>query len=307
MLLRETGEPEAAAEVFAAVRGPARGRRAALQLALALLEAGQPDAALGPLERLARDRATPAVLNAQAVALLRRDPATAPDEAFAALGRAQELAPGSPDVAFNRAWAELRAGRAGTAARRLAALVESRPRDAVARLVRVWALTRSGDTAGRDAEWEALLALAPGLGGFAEPDLARPLERLIESEHPLAAGGDPRHAAERAADALGRAERLLSAGAFDAAWREASQAVYLDPDQARAHLVLARTLRARGEDEASLRALRVALWARDEAATRRELVLYLEELGRDEDARREAAVLLAADPGDPVGRRVLGR
>ena len=38
-----------------------------------------------------------------------------------------------------------------------------------------------------NAEWEALLALAPGYQGFAEPDLTRRFERVIPSEHPLAA------------------------------------------------------------------------------------------------------------------------
>jgi tetratricopeptide (TPR) repeat protein len=227
-----------------------------------------------------------------------------PEAAERALARAAELAPGSTDVAFNLAWAELRAGRARGAAERLGALARREPRDAVVRLVRAWALTRTGDVATREAEWEALVSLAPGLASLSEPDLTRPLERLLASEHPFAAGSDPRRAAERAADALGRAERLLSAGAVETAWREASHAVYLDPHRARAHLVLARTLRARGEDESALRALRMALWADGGTAIRRELALYLDELGHADAARAEAETLLSLDPEDPVGLRL---
>lgn len=305
-VLLELDEPEAAAEALAAVRDPARARRAALLRGRALLEAGRPGAAAEVFAALAAERETPAALNGVGVALLRRDAPAVPAGALESLARAAELAPESPDVAFNLAWAELRAGRAAAAAGRLEALARREPRDAVARLVRMWALSETGDEATREAEWEALVSLAPGLASLAEPDLARPLERLLGSEHPFAAGGDPRRAAERAADAIGRAERLLSAGALENAWREASRAVYLDPHRARAHLVLARTLRARGEDEAALRALEVALWAREDPAVRRELVLYLEELGRAESARAEAEALLAADPEDPVGRRLLG-
>jgi tetratricopeptide (TPR) repeat protein len=156
VLLREQGEPAAAAAALAQVRDPLRTRRAALLRALALLEAGEHEAARELFASLARIRETPAVLNGLAVALLRQEIGPVPEPIFAALERAAKLAPESPVLAFNRAWAELRAGRADQAAARLGELIAREPRDALARLVRVWCLGVAGQGRARDAEWEVL-------------------------------------------------------------------------------------------------------------------------------------------------------
>jgi hypothetical protein len=76
-----------------------------------------------------------------------------------------------------------------------------------------------------------------------------------------------------------------------------------DPYDARVHLQLARALRSR-DAEAALGELRVSLWCRDDAGVRLELAQLLKGLGRDGEARAEAALALRADPTSEAARKL---
>jgi Flp pilus assembly protein TadD len=71
------------------------------------------------------------------------------------------------------------------------------------------------------------------------------------------------------------------------------------------HVQLARVHRARGDRELALNELRMALWAREDAALRAELAAVLKEAGRMAEARAEAEKALRSDPANAAARRVL--
>ena len=119
------------------------------------------------------------MLNNLGVARFRlRDP-----EASAVFARAGSLTDQRQnDISFNRALSLLFEGRAEQALPALDRLIESTPRDAQTRLLKVWALRLLKRETERGEEWERLLALAPSFASLGAPDLARRLERIFFSE-----------------------------------------------------------------------------------------------------------------------------
>jgi tetratricopeptide (TPR) repeat protein len=81
--------------------------------------------------------------------------------------------------------------------------------------------------------------------------------------------------------------------------------LYLDPYNRKTHLLLARLYRARGALEESLNEFHVFLWSNDDAVVRVELALLLRQMGRVEEARREAEKALKSDPANEQARRLL--
>jgi Tfp pilus assembly protein PilF len=167
------------------------------------------------------------------------------------------------------------------------------PADARAHLVSSWALRRIGRAEEADRAWKTASELASGLAPLQKEDVGRRLERILRAERPLlasAARPDP----ERVAEIVAGAERLLAAGDRPQALAELNRALHLDPSAPRAHLALAHLHRAAGDRERAVQELRMALWSREDAEVRAELVALLEELGRKADARAEAARAPAA-------------
>jgi hypothetical protein len=147
--------------------------------------------------------------------------------------------------------------------------------------------------------------MAPSYAGLTTPDPSRRFERLATSERPLVVQRAARTKAEVIAGLLGRVERLTASGDTAGALQELVRAAYLDPHAPRVHLLLARTHRARGENEQALNEFRMSLWSEDDLAVRAEMAVLLKELGRLAEARREAEKVLNLDPDNSIAKKVL--
>jgi tetratricopeptide (TPR) repeat protein len=253
---------------------------------LALLELGRYREAAAIYAELAAQDPSPAVLNNQALALLRT---TSPNpKASDVLRRAVEIAPDSTDLLFNLGFALLLEGNAEASAFWLKGLVREEPADTHARVVLVWALRGEGRTAEADEMWSRLVALAPSYESLGALDLQRRFERIQSSERLLLMDRERRTDSELVAVHLGRGEKLLASGEPEAALRELTQAAYLDPYGPRVHLLLSRVHGAAGEREKAVAELRMSLWCREDAAVRAELLGLLRAMGRTAEARKEA-------------------
>jgi tetratricopeptide (TPR) repeat protein len=302
----ETGEYTAGHDSLARIPDASPLARAArFAQGVALLEIGRYREAAAVYARLAAEAPSAAVLNNQGLALLRA-PAP-PERASAVLRRALELEPAERDLAFNTGWTLLAEGDPAAAEFFLRDVVARAPLDAHARVVLAWALRRAGRTAEADQEWKGVVTLAPTYQGLTAPDLARRFERIQPGERMLVLDRGGRSAAEVAAGLVGRADRLLATGDAEGALRELERAVYLDPHANRVHVLLARAYRARGMHERALSEYQMMLWSVDDPPLRAELAALLKEMGRLEEARREAEKVLKVEPGNEAARRVLQR
>lgn len=299
----QTRDFHGALQTLSGVMREPLAREAAFLRGRALLDLGRYQDAARVYATLVAARPSAATLNNHALALLRQP--AGPFRASEVLQRARELEPADRDVGFNLGFALLLEGDPAAAAFWLTGLLKQSPRDAHARLVLAWALRAAGREAEAVEAWKAIGTLSPELRSLEQPELGRRFERIAGSERRLVFGDGARSDAELAAARVGRAERELEAGDPEAARRELEQALYLDPYSARAHLLLARAHRARGDAEAAAAALRVAAWCRDDPAVRAELAETLLGLGRRDEARAEARRALAADPQNAAARRVL--
>lgn len=63
-------------------------------------------------------------------------------------------------------------------------------------------------------------------------------------------------------------------------------------------------MRQRADWAGAISELRVALWCREDSAVRVELAQLLKALGRDGEARAEAALALKADPTNEAVRKL---
>ena len=303
-LLLEQREFSAAYETLGRIPAEAPVWRSARFLqGVALLEVGRYREAASLYAALGAAQATSAVLNNQALALLRDgDRGT---RAAEVLRQAAGMSPDSLDIAFNLGWALIVEGEPDPAAGVLRDLAARAPLDRQARLLLAWALGLAGRTAEQDEEWKAVAALAPGFETQTRPDLTRRFERIRASEHPFEAEKDTRTAAELAASLLGRAQRLHESGDTEGALKEAARSAYLDPYNRRTHLLVARLHRLRGDHERSLNEFRMFLWSNDDAGVRVEVAQLLREMGRGPEARLEAEKALKLDPANEQARRLL--
>jgi len=270
---------------------------------IALLEVGRYREATSLYAALAAAHATSAVLNNQALAILRDgDRAT---RAADVLRQAAAMSPDSLDIAFNLGWALIVEGDPEAAAFVLRDLAARAPLDRHGRLLLAWALGLAGRTGEQVEEWKAVAALAPGFETQARPDLTRRFERILPSERPFEAEKDTRTAAELAASLLARAQRLHDSGDTDGAMKEAGRAAFLDPGNRRTHLLMGRLHHLRGDHELALNEFRIFLWSNDDAVVRVEVALLLRDMGRGPEARLEAERALKIDPGNEQARRLV--
>ena len=196
--------------------------------------------------------------------------ATAATRAADVLRQAVALSPDSLDIAFNLGWALIVEGEPDGAAFVLRDLTTRAPLDRHARLLLAWALGLAGRAAEQAEEWKAVAALAPG---FRDADPPRP--HAAVRAHPSHPSGPSRRrrtpapAAELAASLLARAQRLYDSGDPEGAMKEATRSAYLDPDNRRTHLLMARLHRLRGDHERALNEFRIFLWSNDDAGRAR--------------------------------------
>jgi tetratricopeptide (TPR) repeat protein len=300
----ESGELTAGHDTLARIPAASPlARQARFLQGVALTEIGKYREAGEVFARLAAEVKSAAVLNNQALALLRggvRDPRPS-----ALLREAAALEPESVDVAFNLGFVLLSEGDPEGAAFVLRPLVRRDPLEPNLRLLLTWALRQAGRGPEADEEWKGVLAMAPNLESSVQPDVTRRFERLQQSERLLMLERTPRTEAEVAAGLTVRAERLLLAGEAEAALRELARAAYLDPTPPQVHILLGRAYRQTGARDRAVSEYQVALWSHDDGATRAELAQLLRDMGRADEARAEAAKALKLDPGNEAARRVL--
>ncbi len=300
----EGSEFSAALSTLARVPASASVARPARFLqGIAQLEIGRYAEASAMYANLAAEQPTAAVLNNQALAVLRD--AERSQRASDILRRALERAPESADIAFNLGWALLLEGDAGAAEYFLRGLVRRDPLEGHARVVLAWALKKAGRAEDAAREWKGVLALAPNYAPLDTPDFGRRFERILPSERLPPDDRADRTDAEVAAGLVGRGERRLAGNDADGALRDLGQAAYLDPYAPRVHLLLARAYRVKGDRERAESELRMTLWSREDPAVRAELAQLLQEMGRAGEAKREAERVLKIDPGNEVARKVI--
>ena len=282
-------------------------REARFLQGLALLDLGRYREASAIYASLVGAEASAAVLNNYALALLRGGGGPGGVKASELLRQAAALSPSLPELPFNLGFALFVEGDAEAAAFWLRGVVREAPGDTHARVVLSWALRRSGLEVDADAEWKPLVARAPAYESLAQPDPSRRFERSVAWERPLGLDQEQWGDRQYAASHVGRAEKLTEAGDFDGALQELTQAAYLDPYGERAHLLLARAYRRRGDDDKAASELRMALWVRDDAAVRAELASLLGAMGKHAEAKAEAQRVLKTDPGNASARALLGK
>jgi tetratricopeptide (TPR) repeat protein len=302
----EAGEFSAGHETLALVPATSRHARAARFLrGRAQLEIGRYQEAAAVYAALGEEASTPAVLNNQALALLRAGEATPRPSTL--LRRAVDMEPASIDLLFNLSWVLLSEGDPGAAEFFLRDVLEREPLEGHGRVVLVWALRKAGRTREADEAWKGVLTLAPGYEGLARVDLGRRFERILPAEHMLVLSRGKRTPAEVAAGLIGKADRLAAAGDAAGALRELERAAYLDPHADRIHLMLARAYRANGEGERAVNQYLMTLWVQDEPSVRAEMAGVLKQMGRHQEARVEAEKVLRQDPQNEAAKLVLER
>jgi tetratricopeptide (TPR) repeat protein len=270
---------------------------------IALLEVGRYREAAAVYTEMAAVETSSAVLNNQALALLRDgDRGT---RAADVLRQAAAMSPDSLDIAFNLGWALLVEGQPDPAAVVLRDLASRAPLDRHVRLLLAWALGLADRSEEQAGEWKAVAALAPGFESQIRPDLTRRFERIRPSERPYEPEKDTRTRTELAASLLARAQRLHESGDVEGAMKEAARSLYLDPANRRTHLLMARLYRLRGEHELALNEFRIFLWSNADAVVHVETALLLRDMGRGPEARAEAEKALKIDPANEQARRLL--
>ncbi len=282
-------------------------REARFLQGIALLDLGRYQESAALYGALARAGSSAAVLNNYALALLRLGGGPSGVKASDVLKQAATGGPSFPEIPFNVGFALFVEGDAEAAVFWMRGVVRELPGDAHARVVLAWSLRRAGHEAEADAEWKPFVATAPAYEALTQPDINRRFERPLFWEEPLALDEEQWGDRQYAASHLGRAEKLTEAGDLDGAERELTQAAYLDPYGDRAHVLLARMHRRRGDKEKALSELRMALWVKDDAAVRVELASLLKESGRNAEAKAEAERALKADPGNAEARALAGK
>jgi tetratricopeptide (TPR) repeat protein len=303
-LQAEQGEHGAALETLARGGQEGRASRAArFTEGIALLGLGRYTEAAALYAELQKAAPSPAALANEGAALLRLRARGRP--ATTALRQALEREPGSLDIPVSLGFALLHEGQDAAAAFFLRAAVRRDPRDAAARLLLSWALRGASQEAAAEDEWRDLLALTDAFAGLRQPELARRFERVLPSERAVVVEPEGRSDAELALSHLSRGEHLMSTGDVAGAATELLKAVALLPFDARAHLLLARALRGRGDVDRAEEELRASLYCREDAPVRLELAELLLARGRSAEARAEGARVLQADPGNAAARKLV--
>jgi tetratricopeptide (TPR) repeat protein len=300
---------DSAAAVETLSRVPAAStvaREARFLQGIASLDVGRYQDAAALFATLAQADPTPAVLNNYALSLLRLGPA-AKLRASDVLKQALNEAPGVSELPFNVGFALFVEGDDEAAAFWMRSVLRESPGDAHARVVLAWALRRAGHEVEADAEWKPFVAGAPAYEPLTQPEPNRRFERSILWERALALDEEEWGGPQYAAAHLGRADKLSEAGDLDGALRELTQAAYLDPYGARAHVELARIHRKQGDPAKALGELRMALWVKEDPAVRLELAGLLKELGHGGEAKAEAEKVLKVDPDNEEARALAGK
>lgn len=261
----------------------------------------------------------PEALNDLGVALMRQGKGR---EAIAHWQRATEIDPEETDYWFNLGAGTLGSAEASPAGprdygvRAFREVLRREPQDAEVRALLIAALERAGRNTEAETERENSSVALPKAAPRASPLSALRISMRLESAFRLlppgsrnaradaarvaSPGSSTRAGSAPAARSLERAKRALAGGSLDAAEQGFSEVVLLAPGDASVYaagqLGLAEVYRRKGSTEQAVRALRLALWSREDPAARITLARMYIELKRPAEALTELRTVLRLAP-----------
>ena len=228
--------------------------------------------------------------------------------------------PSEADYDFNLAYHQWKTGDFSGALKNLTAFTERNDSDAEVQYL----LSKCYRAIGRLEESTAALALAqelnPKIEGWENkrqmPDLFR-----IQTEfdavsfrqlqlHLRQTEEGKKSAASlknRSRDEFEPLREMMAAKRFDQAEQWLSQVIQREPSSARAHLLMAQVLEARGEKERAIPELRASLWLKEDTSVRLRLSQLYLELQHHQDAEMQARKVLEIEPGSQAARDILAK
>ncbi len=102
-------------------------------------------------------------------------------------------------------------------------------------------------------------------------------------------------------------QEMMATQRFDEAERFLAQAIQRDPASARAHLLMAQVLEARGDKERAIPELRASLWLKEDTAVRLRLSQLYLSLLRPQEAEMQARKILELEPGNQAAKDILAK
>jgi tetratricopeptide (TPR) repeat protein len=228
--------------------------------------------------------------------------------------------PSEADYDFNLAYHRWKTGDFAAALKNLTAFMKRNDADAEVQYL----LSKCYRAMGRIEESASALALAQELNPKIEgwetrrqmPDLFRVqsgfdassfrqlqlhLRQTQESKSNAAALKD------RARDEFEPVKEMMAAKRLDEAETWLSQAIQREPASARAHLLMAEVLEARGERERAISELRASLWLKEDTAVRLRLSQLYLALLRPREAEMQARRILDLEPRNQAAKDILAK
>jgi tetratricopeptide (TPR) repeat protein len=227
--------------------------------------------------------------------------------------------PSEADYDFNLAYHRWKTGDFAGALKNLTAFKERNDSDADVQYL----LSKCYRAMGRSEESASALALAQELNPKIEgwetrrqmPDLFRVQSgfdassfrqlqlhvRQTQENKSAAALKDP------ARDEFEPVQAMMAAKRFDEAEKVLSQTIQREPASARAHLLMAQVLEARGDRERAISELRASLWLKEDTAVRLRLSQLYLALQRLQEAETQARKILELEPGNQAARDILAK
>ena len=255
------------------------------------------------------------VLNNLGVLVLRRGATAQTGSPAFYLTKAADADTGEPDYRFNLGYAYALAQNYTGAVYWLRETVRRNPTDADAHFVLAAALQASGSGVEAARERDLARQLSAQYESKAASDQAIPpgLERLrteLESPRDLRLDKAIVNAAQReqrelAAFHLERGRRLFEKEQDHDAMAELRRAVYLQPYEAEAHLLMGRIQSRAGRPQDAVDALKISVWSQDSAAARIALAEAYVSMRNNAAARAELERALVLDPGSDRAKQML--
>ena len=275
------------------------------------------DKAVSEFERLSRVIPSSKIYTNLAIALSLMGSKEAASEAFE---KAIAGDPSEADYDFNLAYHQWKTGDFSGALKHLAVFAERNDSDAEVQYL----LSKCYRTMGRVDESAAALALArelnPKIEGWESkrqmPDLFRiqsgfdassfrqlqlHLRQTQETKNSAAAQKD------RSRDEFEPLKAMMAAKRFDEAEKWLAQVIQREPSSARAHLLMAQVLEARGEKERAIPELRASLWLKEDTAVRLRLSQLYLVLLQPHEAEMQARRILELEPGNQAAKDILAK
>lgn len=318
----ELGEHQNALAVVRQVTAAeALSRHTSFLASVSLIQLSRFQEAFEALTELSRAGIDGSLLNNLGVVQLRRPPAGTPGRrAVSFFSDAVAVEGNDPDLLFNLGYAHWLERDLPNAIQSLREAVRRRPADHAAHYLLGVALQMSGNAgegarerelarrlSSEYADWEktqpAPNTVPRGLERL-RTELSAPSFRRIESE--IVAAGQ-RSQQELAAFYVDAGRRAYLAERDDEAIASFRRAVYLSPYDAEAHLLLGRVYLRGGRHQEAIDEFTISLWSRDSVNVRLALAEVYIQTQNFAAARDELKIVLAREPANADGRRLLAR